>query len=119
MRTFLCKTQERQCTKSRQTEFRYTWTFHSIIHFQLGRGTLGVHLSYLYNRREDYPLNGVAGGITYNPSFAPHLNVIAEYDSKDFAMGATYLLFNHIHFQFELQRMKYFSGGLCYKIYLR
>ena len=88
-------------------------------HFQLGRGTLGVHLSYLYNRREDYPLNGVAGGITYNPSFAPHLNVIAEYDSKDFAMGATYLLFNHIHFQFELQRMKYFSGGLCYKIYLR
>ena len=88
-------------------------------HFQLGRETLGVHLSYLYNRREDYPLNGVAGGITYNPSFAPHLNVIAEYDSKDFAMGATYLLFNHIHFQFELQRMKYFSGGLCYKIYLR
>ena len=88
-------------------------------HFQLGRGTLGVHLSYLYNRREDYPLNGVAGGITYNPSFAPHLNVIAEYDSKDFAMGATYLLFNHIHFQFELQRMKYFSGGLCYKLYLR
>lgn len=81
--------------------------------------TLGVHLSYLYNRREDYPLNGVAGGITYNPSFAPHLNVIAEYDSKDFAMGATYLLFNHIHFQFELQRMKYFSGGLCYKIYLK
>ena len=67
-------------------------------HFQLGRETLGVHLSYLYNRREDYPLNGVAGGITYNPSFAPHLNVIAEYDSKDFAMGATYLLFNHIHF---------------------
>ena len=88
-------------------------------HFQLGRETLGVHLSYLYNRREDYPLNGVAGGITYNPSFAPHLNVIAEYDSKDFAMGATYLLFNHIHFQFELQRMKYFSGGLCYKIYLK
>ena len=88
-------------------------------HFQLGRETLCVHLSYLYNRREDYPLNGVAGGITYNPSFAPHLNVIAEYDSKDFAMGATYLLFNHIHFQFELQRMKYFSGGLCYKIYLK
>ena len=88
-------------------------------HFQLGRETLGIHLSYLYNRREDYPLNGVAGGITYNPSFAPHLNVIAEYDSKDFAMGATYLLFNHIHFQFELQRMKYFSGGLCNKIYLK
>jgi hypothetical protein len=29
------------------------------------------------------------------------------------------LLFNHLHAQVELQRMKYFTGGLTYKIYLK
>lgn len=84
-----------------------------------GREEIGVHLSYLYNDRVEYKLNGFAGGITYNPSFLPELRVIAEYDSKDFALGASYLLFRHLHLQFELQRMKYFSGGLTFKIHLK
>lgn len=63
-------------------------------HVQLGRETVGVHLSYLYNKRIEYKLNGIAAGISYNPSFHPQLRLIAEYDSKDFALGATYLLFN-------------------------
>ena len=88
-------------------------------HIPIGKEKIGVHLSYLYNRRVDYHLNGLAGGLTYAPSFAPDLTVIAEYDAKDFAFGATYLLFNHLHAQVELQRMKYFTGGLTYKIYLK
>jgi hypothetical protein len=80
---------------------------------------IGVHLSYLYNRRDDYPLNGLAMGVSYNPSFHPQLRVIAEYDSKDIAVGATYLLFGHLHVQIELQRLKYFTGGLTYQIHLR
>lgn len=88
-------------------------------HIVIGKEEIGVHLSYLYNQRKDYILNGVAAGVSYNPTFAPHLRVIAEYDSKDFALGATYLLFNHLHLQVEMQRMKYFTGGLAYKIYLK
>lgn len=88
-------------------------------HIPIGKEEIGVHLSYLYNRRVDYPLNGPAVGLTWNPSFHPQLRVIAEYDAKDFALGATYLLFNHLHAQVELQRMKYFTGGLTYKIYLK
>lgn len=84
-----------------------------------GKEEIGVHLSYLYNVRKEYKLNGVAVGLTYNPSFHPQLRVIAEYDSKDFALGATYLLFKHLHVQVEMQRMKYFSGGLTYKIHLK
>ena len=72
-----------------------------------------------FNHRNDYPLNGPGIGLTWNPSFHPQLRVIAEYDAKDFAFGATYLLFNHLHAQVELQRMKYFTGGLTYKIYLK
>ena len=71
------------------------------------------------NNRKEYKLNGFALGVTYNPSFHPQLRMIAEYDSKDFALGATYLLFKHLHVQVEMQRMKYFSGGLTYKIHLK
>ena len=88
-------------------------------HIPIGKEEIGVHLSYLYNERREYKLNGIALGVTYNPSFHPQLRVIAEYDSKDFALGATYLLFKHLHIQFEMQKMKYFSGGLTYKINLK
>ena len=86
-------------------------------HLPIGEEEIGVHLAYLWNNRNDYPLNGVAIGLSYNPSFHPQLRLIAEYDSKDLAMGATYLLFNHLHAQVEMQKMKYFTGGLTYKIY--
>jgi Bacterial putative lipoprotein (DUF940). len=88
-------------------------------HIPIGKETLGVHLSYLYNNRADYPLNGPTVGVTYSPSRHSDLKIIAEYDAKDFAFGATYLLFNHLHAQVELQKMKYFTGGLTYKIYLK
>lgn len=88
-------------------------------HIQVGTETLGLHLSYLYNDRRDYSLNGVAGGVTYSPSVLPNLKLIADYDTKDIALGATYLLFNCLHLQVEMQRMKYFTGGLTYKIVLR
>lgn len=88
-------------------------------HVRIKKETIGIHLSYLYNRRNDYHLNGVAAGLTYNPSFHPQLRLIAEYDSKDFAMGATYLLFNHLHAQVEMQRMKYFTGGLMFRFCLK
>ena len=88
-------------------------------HIPIGKEEIAIHLSYLYNNRVDYPLNGFAGGITYSPSFHPDLRIIAEYDAKDFAFGATYLLFNHLHAQVELQKMKYFTGGLTYLIHLK
>ena len=40
-------------------------------------------------------------------------------DEKDFALGATYLLFNHLHAQVELQKMKYFTGGLMFRFTLK
>lgn len=88
-------------------------------HLPIGKEEIGVHLSYLYNDRKEYKLNGVAAGITYNPSSHPQLRLIAEYDSKDFALGATYLLFKHLHLQVEMQKMKYFSGGVAFKVHLK
>lgn len=88
-------------------------------HFDLGSEQIGVHLSFLHNRRQDYKMKGIAGGVTYAPSFTPDLTLIAEYDTRDVAVGATYLLFKRIQFQAELQRFKYFSGGLTFKIPLK
>lgn len=88
-------------------------------HISIGKENIGVHLSYLYNNRKEYKLKGFAAGITYNPSFHPELRVIAEYDSRDFALGATYLLFKHIHAQVEMQNMKYITGGLMVKFCLK
>ena len=38
-------------------------------HIKIGSEKLGLHLSYLYNQREDYHLNGPAFGVSCNPSF--------------------------------------------------
>ena len=88
-------------------------------HITIGDQNLAVSLSYLYNRRLEYKLNGLAAGVSYQPSFAPDLNIIAEYDSKNFSMGANYLFLKHIQAHFLMQNMKYFSGGIVVKFCLK
>ena len=80
---------------------------------------IGVHMAYLYNRRTSNHLNGFSGGVSYKPSFVPELNLIAQYDSKTFCIGANYLLLKHLFAQVLLQDGKYFTAGLAYKIYLK
>lgn len=88
-------------------------------HFMWEKERFGVSVSYMYNRRRSNHLNGIAAGITYNPSVLPNLRLIAEYDNINFSIGASYLLFDQLHAQFQMQELKYFTGGLCYKIHLR
>jgi hypothetical protein len=63
-------------------------------------------------------MKGLAGGLAYKPSFLPDMRVIAEYDTRDVSVGATYLFFNHLQALVELQDMKYLSGGLTFKFCL-
>ena len=51
-------------------------------HILVNKEELGIHVSYLYNRRQDYHLNGIAGGITYSPSILPDLKLIVEHPYK-------------------------------------
>lgn len=80
---------------------------------------VGLHVSYMYNRRTSNHLNGFAGGVSYRPSFARDLNVIAQYDSHSFCIGANYLLLRHVFMQVLLQDGKHFSGGLAYRFRLK
>ena len=90
-------------------------------HFHIkNTGELGVHATYLYNKRTDYPLNGLGWGINFRPDFHKNLNVIIEHDTKTLNIGAIYSLWaDHFNFLFELQDGKYVSCGLVYKVNLK
>ena len=89
-------------------------------HFQIPYGELGVHATYLYNKRTDYPLNGLGWGVNFRPDFHKNLNLIAEYDAKTINIGAIYALWaDHFNFLVELQDGKYISAGLVYKVKLK
>ena len=92
-------------------------------------GEWGLHLAYVYNRRKDYPLNGPAIGANFRFSLSPtsfinkainNLNLMAEYDSKSINCGFEYSFWkDYINAIVELNRCKYFSGGLVFKIHLK
>ena len=89
-------------------------------HFDVPWGELGVHATYLYNKRTDYPLNGPAFGLNFRPNIHKNLNVIAEYDAKTINIGAIYSLWSdHFNILIELQEGKYISTGLVYKVNLK
>lgn len=81
-------------------------------------GELGLHLAYVYNNRDDYPLNGPCIGVNYHPAFHRPLNFMAEYDSKSINIGLGYSLWKeHINFIGELNRCKYPSVGIYFKVF--
>lgn len=90
-------------------------------HFQIkGAGELGLHATYLKNKRTDYPLNGLGWGVNFRPNFHKNLNLIVEHDTKTLNVGALYSLWaDHFNFLFELQDGKYISCGLMYKVNLK
>lgn len=96
------------------------WYITMTKHFNIPYGELGIHAAYLYNKRTDYPLNAPAFGINFRPIFHKNLNFIAEYDAKTINIGAVYSLWaDHFNFLFELQKGKYISAGLVYKVNLK
>ncbi|MBQ4279955.1 MAG: YjbH domain-containing protein [Rikenellaceae bacterium] len=87
--------------------------------FYIRNQRLTASLAYIYHTQNRTLSNSISAGVAFSPSFARNLNVIAEYCDEQCNIGANYLLFNHLFAQVMLQRCKYFSGGLTYKIYLK
>ena len=90
-------------------------------HFLLkGIGEMGLHVTYLYNERIDYPLNGIGWGINFRPGIHRNLNLIVEHDTKTLNIGALYSIWaDHFNLLFELQDGKYISAGFAYKVNLK
>ncbi len=88
-------------------------------HFEL-KGELGVHAAYVYNRRKDYPLNGLAFGLNWKPWFYRNLNFMTEYDSRTINCGLGYTFWkDHINLIGELNDFKYISAGVMFKVHLK
>lgn len=106
-------------TKGSGNGYFNRWYIAMTKHFNVLWGELGVHAAYLYNKRTDYPLNGAALGVNFRPNFHKNLNLIAEYDAKTINVGAIYSLWaDHFSFLMEVQKGKYISAGLVYKVNL-
>lgn len=92
-------------------------------------GEWGLHAAYVYNKRLDYPLNGPCAGTNFRFSLpetsfinkaANGLNLMAEYDSKSVNLGMEYSFWkDHINAVVELNRCRYFSGGVVFKVHLK
>lgn len=59
--------------------------------------------------------NGVFGGITYRPSFCPQVCLIAEYDTRDFNLGVTARLWNHVSLHAFTGGFDCIAGGVRYE----
>ncbi len=80
---------------------------------------LGVHAAYRkYRRAYNAKWEGLVGGITCQPAFAPNLRGIVEYDGDGVNVGVDCLLWRHLFLQGALQGGKHFSGGLCWQVNL-
>ena len=88
-------------------------------HFLPGGHDISVNMAYRYCRNvSTKKWQGIVGGVTYQPSFAPNLRGIVEYTGDGVNIGADCLLWRHLFLQATLQDGKYFSGGACYQVNL-
>ena len=46
------------------------------------------------------------------------MTLIAEYDGQGFNLGGNILFFKHLFVYAMAQDVKYFSGGIAYRVYL-
>lgn len=82
-------------------------------HFSFAENIIGLHAAYnipvSVHVMQRFP---VSGGVSFSPSFLKSLSIIAEYDSRDFNIGANVLLFKHLYFQFFMNELKYPVFGM-------
>ncbi|MEJ2595898.1 MAG: YjbH domain-containing protein [bacterium] len=87
-------------------------------HIPVKRSEIGLTLGYGFDVFRNSQFEGVFGGISFSPSFYRPLLLIAEYDGERLNLGGTVLLFRHLFLNAMVQDLKYFSGGMAYKVYL-
>lgn len=85
-------------------------------HFLFGAHELGVTAGYQgWTNSWNTQKNGVFGGITYRPAFCRQLCVIAEYDTRDFNVGLTARLWNHVSLHAFTGGFDCIAGGVRYE----
>ena len=85
-------------------------------HFVFSGHRFGVHLAYNVSMNDRFRIDSpVSGGVSFSPRFCRRMNLIAEYDTRCFNLGANALIARHIFVQVLLQKLRYPSCGLCFE----
>jgi hypothetical protein len=85
-----------------------------------GMGELGLHLAYLYNKKEEMHVNGPAVGLSFKPEFHKELKLIVEYDNISVNGGFLYSIWkDRFNVLFEMQKFKYPTAGVVFKVHLK
>ncbi len=81
-------------------------------HIDIAQNRLGFHAAYniLSSSKQslDFPLSG---GISFSPSFYSNLNLIAEFDARNFNLGGSVLILKYLYIQMFVMDLKYLSFG--------
>lgn len=86
-------------------------------HLDLNGYLIGGHLVYRKWKREyNKKWDGIVGGITFQPAFYQPLRLIGEYDGDGINVGVDCEVFRYFLLQASLQKCKYISAGLCFRI---
>lgn len=85
-------------------------------HIDLKGHEFGVTLGYMgWTSDRNVLRNGVFGGVSYRPVFCRPLCVIAEYDTRNFNVGLTAKLWNHVSLYAFTSQFDCIAGGLRFE----
>ena len=80
------------------------------------QGQLLTNLAYNVSMNDRFRIDSpVSGGVSFSPRFCRQMNLIAEYDTRCFNLGANALIARHVFVQVLLQKLRYPSCGLCFE----
>lgn len=88
-------------------------------HLDFGGNRLGATAVYRhFTHVGTHKWNGLVGGLTFRPSFAPNLRAVVEWTGCDVNFGIDCVLWRHLMLQASLHDGRYPAGGICYKVNL-
>jgi len=87
-------------------------------HIEINTNILGITSGYGAKLLRNNEFVGLFGGITFTPAVFKPITFMGEYDSIGINLGGSLLVFKHLYLFSMAQRLKYFSGGIAYRIKL-
>lgn len=80
-----------------------------------GIGTLSPSVGYAKSIRVGLLYDGVFGGASFSPAFAPMVRIMGEYDTRGYNVGVGAHLFNHLNLTCFTREFKGFSATVSYQ----
>jgi len=87
-------------------------------HFKVDQTTIGVTSGYGFKILKTNEFVGLFGGLALTHNSFKQFTFMSEYDGKGVNIGGSLLLFKHLYLLSMVEQLKYFTGGVAYRIHL-